>query len=141
MVTSTYHLFTALYALTGFDYNSALAKITENYVKLTALPINDIIGELRAKKVITPKEKETIEETITLQSRRMEHLLDKIIIPSLKNKVGIKFKAFLEVLEDYDDQMLNRMAVTLGKYTMTYIYVCIAILYHNTYVLIQKHCC
>ena len=125
-ITSTYHLFTVLYALTGFDYKGALDKITENYVELSRLPINAILKELRAKKVISPGEKEIIEGTMKLQSERMEHLLDRIIIPSLKNKIGIKFKNFLEVMEKDGDEMFKRMAVTLGKHSMHCITMCIS---------------
>ena len=61
-----------------------------------------------------------------LQSERMEYLLDRIIIPSLKNKIGIKYKNFLEVMEKDGDEMFKRMAVTLGKHLMHCITMCIS---------------
>ena len=55
-------------------------------------------------------------ETMTLESARMEYLLDKIIAPSLSSKIGTKFKGFLEVMENSDDVMFNSMAQKLGMY-------------------------
>ena len=104
-----------LFILPGFDYTAANAKITANYVELTELPINLILGALRAEKVILAKQKEEI-EIILLQSKRMEYLLDNIISPSLNNKVGIKFKGFLEVMEQSEDVMFTSMAQKLGMY-------------------------
>ena len=101
--------------LLDFDYDDANEKITANYVKLTKLPINSILCELREKKVITLKEKETM-ETMTSESARMQHLLDKIIVPSLSNKIGIKFKNFLEIMEKSEDVMFTSMAQNLGMH-------------------------
>ena len=103
--------------LTGFDYAAANAKITKSYVELTELPINSILGALRAKKIILPKEKEEI-EAIPSQSKRMEYLLDNIIAPSIKAKVGIKFKGLLEVMEDSEDLVFNSVAQKLGMYVL-----------------------
>lgn len=97
----------------GFACSAAKDKITANYVEITNLPIDSILGQLLAKKVILSREKEIIESKL-LQSERMEHLLDKIIIPSLKNGLSIKFKGFLEVLEDSGDSIMIDMAQKLG---------------------------
>ena len=79
-----------------------------------------MLNALRAKRVILPKEKEII-ETKSLQSERMAYLLDKIIVPSLDSKIGIKLKGFLEVMEKSDNVILNSMAKKLGMYIN---YVC-----------------
>lgn len=99
----------------GFDCATAISQITTNYVEITNLPINSILRELFAKKVIGHKEKEEM-ETLPMQSSRMEHLLDRIIFPSLKNDVSIKFKRFLEVMENSGDVSFTTMAKTLGMY-------------------------
>ena len=112
-ILTAHHLF--FLCLPGFDYAAANAKITEYYVQLTGLPINSILRALRAKKVILANEKDEI-EIIPLQSKRMEYLLDNVIIRSLNNKVGIKFKGFLEVMEESDDVMFTSMAKKLGMY-------------------------
>ena len=45
----------------------------------------------------------------------MECFLDRVIIPSLKVNVSIKFEGFLEVLKESGDSMLVSMAIKLGK--------------------------
>ena len=104
----------------GFDFAAANAKVTENYVKLSELPINSILGALLAKKVILPKQKEEM-EAIPIESKRMEYLLDKVIYPSLNLEVGIKFKHLLEVMEESKDVMFTAMARKLGTYIATYV--------------------
>ena len=101
--------------LTGFDFAAASAKVTANYVELTELPINSILGALREKEVILPRQKEEI-EVIPLQSKRMEYLLDNIITPSLNVKVGFKFKGLLEVMEQSEDVVFKPMAQKLGTH-------------------------
>ena len=46
----------------------------------------------------------------------MEHLLDKIILPSLRVNVPVKYKRFLEVMERNEDVMFTSMAQRLGTY-------------------------
>ena len=46
----------------------------------------------------------------------MEYLLDNVIIPSLMIKVGVKFKGFLEVMEQSEDVVFTTMAKELGMY-------------------------
>ena len=107
------YLLAILSILTGFDYAATIAKITANYDELTKLPINSILIALRIKGVILPWQKEEI-EAILLQSKRMEYLLDMIIMPSLKVAVAIKFKCLLEVMEQNDDVIFKYMAYKLG---------------------------
>ena len=99
----------------AFDCASARSQITELYTDITNLPINKILGELLRSKVILDKEKEVI-ETISVESKRMEHLLDKIILPSLRLNVPVKYKRFLEVMERNEDVMFTSMAQRLGMY-------------------------
>ena len=101
--------------LTGFDFAAARAKVTANYVELTKLPINSILGALRAKEVILPWQKEEI-EVISLERKRMEYLLDKIITPSLNVQVSIKFKGLLEVMEQSEDVVFIHLAQKLGTH-------------------------
>ena len=61
------------------------------------------------------KEKALI-ETLPLQDKRVEHLLDKIIIPSLKVGVAVKYKRFLEVMEKHENVVFTSMAKKLGMY-------------------------
>ena len=59
------------------------------------------------------KEKAVI-ETLPLEDKRMEYLLDKIIIPSLKVNVSVKYKRFLEVMERSGNVVFTSMAQKLG---------------------------
>ena len=100
-----------------FTFDTAISQITTNYVEITYLPINSMLRELLAKKVIQFREKEEI-EVKPLQTSRMEHLLDGIIIPSLRTKVSIKYKRFLEVLEKSGNDSCTTMAKILGMYIL-----------------------
>ena len=73
-----------------------------------------MLGKLFAKEVITPIEKETMEKTLPLRSKKIEYLLDGVITPSLANNVTVKFKGFLEVMEESGDSILINMANKLG---------------------------
>ena len=99
-----------------YEYCSvAKENITKYYVELTNVRVDSMVTQLYAKKVITEKEKEMI-DTLHLKSKKMEYLLDSVIIPSLANKVAIKFEGFLEVMKKSGDQMLIDMAIKLGTY-------------------------
>ena len=100
--------------LTGFDFVAAKAKIVANYVEITDLPINLILQELHKKKVILSRQMETIEAK-SLQSNRMEYLLDKIILPSLEMKINTNYYRFLEVMENSGNEKLTSMAQKLGR--------------------------
>ena len=71
-----------------------------------------MLRQLYAKKVITDREKEMI-ESIKLKDKKMEYLLDSVIIPSLANNVTEKFKGFVKVMEESDDPILMNMAKKL----------------------------
>ena len=86
------------------------------------LPIDAILGHLYAKEVITESDKEMI-ETSRLKKQKMGYFLDKVITPSLQSSVTVKFKRFLEVMEESDDPIFIKMAVKLGNYD--YCYYCI----------------
>ena len=98
-----------------FDCTTAKDIMKRNYVKLTKLPINSILGQLYGKGVITLKQKLTMEAE-SLESNRMEYFLDHVILPSLDTDVSIKYKGFLEVMEKSDDAILTSMAKKLGMY-------------------------
>jgi len=51
----------------------------------------------------------------------MEYLLDSVITPSLANNVAVKFKGFLEVMEESGDSIFIDMAKKLGMYITMYI--------------------
>ena len=96
------------------NYCSGIKKsIQEHYVELTNLPVDSMLRQLYAEQVITGREKEMI-ENIKLKHKKMEYLLDSVIIPSLANNVTEKFTGFTEVMEKSDDLILINMAKKLG---------------------------
>jgi len=98
-----------------FDCSAAKKNIKSNYTELINLPIATILGNLYAKGVITLKEKLTIKTSnLPLNSDKMEYLLDSVITPSLANNVTVKFKGFLEVMEESGDPILLSMAKKFG---------------------------
>ena len=97
-----------------FDCSTAQKSIQYYYDELTYLPIDSMLGSLYSKGVITFKQKESIKANNT-ESSRMECFLDRVIIPSLKVNVSIKFEGFLEVMRESGDSTLAFMALKLGK--------------------------
>ena len=87
--------------------------MTAHYNRLTNLPNRSIFWELFSKGVITHEEKENI-DFIPTQSEKMMYLLDSVIIPSLSRNVSMKFKGFLEVMEESGDPELIDMTNQLG---------------------------
>ena len=94
-----------------------MKKIRANYAELANLPINSILGNLYTKKVITRQEKIYI-GNLGLETNKMEHLLDNIIIPSLNNKLPVKFEGFLKVMKKSEDAMFTEMAKKLGMWVL-----------------------
>jgi len=74
-----------------------------------------MINQLFSKGVITHEEKLKIEAE-SLEIDRMKYFLDYILLPGLKNDVALKFKGFLEVMEESDNSILTSMAKSLGMY-------------------------
>ena len=62
-------------------------------------------------KVVTLDEKKAIKKLDT--GERMEHLLDHVIIPSLKAKQSEKYINFINVLKNSDDSSLKTVAAQL----------------------------
>ena len=105
--------------LAGFNFAAINSKITANYVELVNLPIELIRRDLFAKKVITFRQKEQI-ETMHLQHQKMEYIIDKVIVPTLKLKISTVFKRFLEAMEESGNEEFISMAHTLGMLSCMY---------------------
>ena len=67
---------------------------------------------LYANEVITTKEKNIIGSKIGCE--KMEYLIEEIIIPSLEQRHGKKYKSFLKAMEDGEDTDLQDTAKMLG---------------------------
>ena len=94
---------------------------------MTNIHNGSFFGKLLAKGVITYKEKENI-DFMSTEPEKMIYLLDAVIIPSLSSNVSMKFKGFVEMMEESGDTELIDIANQLGMYLGSYIaYLSIAI--------------
>ena len=76
-----------------------------------------MLGKLYSKGVITLEEKERIESK-SVQHDKVNWFLDNIVTRSLLNNISIKFKRFLEVMEESGDPILTDMAKALGMLSL-----------------------
>ena len=106
------------YHLASFNCSTAKDNIKANYDKMTKLPIELILERLLTKEIITPEEKEKIDSKPASRDK-MIYFLESVITPSLSNDVIIKFKGFLEVLEESGDSTMIDLAKQLGMYVDT----------------------
>ena len=75
-----------------------------------------MLCSLFAKDVITSEDKDTISQIKLLECDKMQYLLDRVIIPSLKAGIIEKFKLFLEVMEESEDLTTKTVGQRLGMY-------------------------
>ena len=104
-----------LYKLIDYSVNfkTAINYIRSQYTDLIHLNINtDVIPDLYKEKVITLNEKKEIQRRE--MEKRMEYLLDDIIIPSLEAKSGQKYIGLVQVMNRSDDSLLKDVASKLA---------------------------
>ena len=89
-------------------------KLTKQLDTLSKLNYNNMNISLFSKSVITDQEAQIIDAKIGQE--QMRHLITRIIIPSLKQGNGEKYKGFLEAMEESEDGDLRRIAKRLGKF-------------------------
>ena len=76
---------------------------------------------LFAKEVITTQQKKIIANKIGHD--KMEYLIVEVIIPSLEQGFGKKYKYFLKAMEDSEDTDLQGTAKMLGTYVSRLIFI------------------
>ena len=86
----------------------------KNYSALTTLNAEALLVDLYARDVITTEEKDVIDTTIPLRSKKMQYIIDQVIIPSLKVDTIVKFKRFLEAMEASEDVTIKAVGSRLG---------------------------
>lgn len=91
----------------------AKQKVTDAYTRLTSINLTSLLGALYSRDVITTREKQII-HTISIESDKMAHLLDNVIIPSLEAGTTKKLKYFLEVMEESDDPVVKSVGRRVG---------------------------
>ena len=96
-----------------FDCATAASELKSQLSTLTHLNYDSMKHSLFAKGVITNEERMTIDARIGQE--QMMCLIADIIIPSLNLNICMKFKGFLEAMEESDDSALNSTAERLGK--------------------------
>lgn len=92
----------------------AKQKVTDAYTRLTSINLTSLLGALYSRDVITTREKQII-HTISIESDKMAHLLDNVIIPSLEAGTTKKLKYFLEVMEESDDPVVKSVGRRVGN--------------------------
>ena len=97
----------------GFDYIGTAEQLRMQLEKLSKLNYDNMKTSLYASSAITTKEKRIIDSKIGCE--KMEYLIVEIIIPSLEQRFGKKYKSFLKAMEDSEDTDLQDTARMLGK--------------------------
>ena len=93
------------------NYEAALNYTRKNYTRLIHLVISeDLVQNLYQDRVITLNEKKKIQKE---EEKRMEYLLDEVIIPSLEAKTGQKYINLMKLMKNSDDTSLNAVASEL----------------------------
>ena len=85
-----------------------------HYSALCTLNADALLIDLYANDVITSDEKDIIDTTIPLRNKKMQYIIDKVIIPSLKVGTITKFKNFLEAMERSEDPTIQEVGSRLG---------------------------
>ena len=98
--------------LKDFDCIGTAKQLKKQLEKLSMLSYDNMKTSLFANEVITTKEKKVIDSKIGC--KKMEYLIEEIIIPSLEQGFGKKYKSFLKVMEDNQDTTLQYTAKMLG---------------------------
>ena len=91
----------------------AKQKIKDAYTRLTSLNVTALLGALYSRDVITTREKQIL-HSISIESDKMAHLLDHVIIPSLQAGTTEKLKHLLEVMEESDDPVIRSVGRRVG---------------------------
>ena len=95
------------------DCSVVYKKIRAHYGRLTKVNISSMLDSLFSNEAITLEQKIKI-ESISLESKRMSHFLDHILLKSLCLKQAEKYVGFLKALESSDDSDLNQLATDIG---------------------------
>ena len=104
-ISETHHIISV-------NFKAALDYTRHNYTRLIHLVISeDVVQNLFQERVITLNEKKAIQRKE--KEKRMEYLLDEIIIPSIEAKTGQKYINLIKVMKSSDDTSLNAVAAEL----------------------------
>ena len=97
-----------------FDCAKMAKHLRKNLPSLSTLPYKNMKLHLLANDVITNQERKEIDKMIG--EDQMFEVLD-ILQVSLNNKQTIKFKGFLQAMEESGDTLLEEKAESLGEST------------------------
>lgn len=93
---------------------SRLEVFTKFYVRLTELPINDIIGELYANNLLPGDHKSKV-KSLSTPKDKAQHFLDEVIQPSLKIGYTEQFDILISIMESSDNGTLKHLAKEIRK--------------------------
>lgn len=97
--------------------STAKQNIKETYGRMQNINVTALMNSLYNKGVITRRERELM-QCVKMEGDRMMFLLDNIIIPSLEAGEIIKFKRFLEIMEQSNDAVTVSIGKRLGTLTL-----------------------
>ena len=80
---------------------------------IDSLPIDSLMPILKAKNVVTPEEEKIIQQKDG-NSVKADHLLNKIVIPSLQANQQEKFDLFLEAMKEPKSLICQSLATELS---------------------------
>lgn len=95
------------------------AKAAENAIRsmfmvlIDGLPTDSLMPALIEKRVVTTTNKEKM-DSMSSQIEKTVHLLNKIVIPSLKAKVLLAFEGFLEAVKESEELVCKSLAKDLS---------------------------
>ena len=110
-----------------------MSALISQYESIVKLQIDSMLDSLFSNKVVTFKQKQTIEKQ---SEDGMKWFLDNVIISSLEQGMIIKYGGFIKVMEKHDDAMLRKMAKSLVSEVMMCCYVYYNYI-HNCMVTVQ----
>ena len=117
-----------------FEYTPVVQYLKKNLAGLSELPYDKMEGSLFGRQVITSDEMEIIKAKPTTKEK-MQYLIVKILIVSLKNKFPNKFLDFLDVMESNEDLLLQAKAkkikVEIKKCKLIFSDMCIYSMYNE----------
>ena len=95
------------------------AKTAENAIRsmfmvlIDGLPTDSLMPALIEKSVVTGMNQQTM-QSMNNQIEKTAHLLNKIVIPSLKAKVLVVFEKFLEAMKESEELVSQSLATDLS---------------------------
>ena len=91
---------------------------TKFYNKLTeALPMDDLLAEFSASKLLSGNHKNTL-ESLSTQKEKTQYFLDEVINPGLNIGYTGQFNKMINVMESSDDPVVKYLVKQIQEYVL-----------------------